>query len=284
MGVRKRSGNGSLHITYFQRKQHRRERAQKERRSRTHHPDQGSSPANLLGRSKSIRENHQGEDTAKVQKKQTKTGFEQFYRYKPTLSDIHVFGCVAIVWRRPDQRNKLESRALPCIYLGPQGKGHRFYNVLTSKVFQASTAIWAEKSFGIQNAKKLCEQIGLKSWIDEDDDELFYDEDDVSTECIDVEKELSKTNLPPPTDPEHLFLNPLITNVLDTPEAPEPLDHTPARRPKRERYPDAPNPIPVARIEDNDDDERSSARPDINGGPTRNIASEYRFSPWRTTT
>jgi len=190
-----------------------------------------------------------------LQKKQTKTGFEQFYCYKPTLSDIHVFGCVAIVWRRPDQRNKLESRALPCIYLGPQGKGHRFYNVLTNKVFQASTAIWAEKSFGIQNAKKLCEQIGLKSWVDEDDDDFFYDEDDVSTECIDVEKELSKTNLPPPTDPEHLFLNPLITNVLDTPEAPEPLDDTPARRPKRERYPDAPNPIPVASIEDNDDED-----------------------------
>ncbi len=63
------------------------------------------------------------------------TPYTLFYKKKPSLLDIGVFGCAADVIKEGHLK-KLEPRTYKAIYLGPayDGAGSRFYNEATNKV------------------------------------------------------------------------------------------------------------------------------------------------------
>src|SRR6185369_1893658 len=82
------------------------------------------------------------------------TPFEVWYRKKPDVGHLRVWGCVAYVHIQRDKRDKLGSHMEKCIFIGyPDGiKGWKFYNPTTHKVVISERADFDErytyKSFG----------------------------------------------------------------------------------------------------------------------------------------
>src|SRR6185369_8117389 len=82
------------------------------------------------------------------------TPFEVWYRKKPDVRHLRVWGCVAYVHIQRDKQDKLGSHMEKCIFIGyPDGiKGWKFYNPTTHKVVISKRADFDErytyKSFG----------------------------------------------------------------------------------------------------------------------------------------
>ena len=98
-----------------------------------------------------------------VPKGKEKILYKLFYGVKPDFSNIHAFGCHAFAWIPKEKRRKLDARARPAIYLGPQypGKhGHRLYDPVTKTIFTASTVIFDEKSFGLPEIRRIAQEFG----------------------------------------------------------------------------------------------------------------------------
>ena len=64
------------------------------------------------------------------------TPFEAFYKQKPDVSHLRVWGCTAYVHIKRDKRNSLEPHVEKCVFIGyPTGyKGWMFYNPTTGSI------------------------------------------------------------------------------------------------------------------------------------------------------
>ena len=84
------------------------------------------------------------------------TPYEAFYKRKPNVSHLRVWGCTAYVYIQKDKRKSLEPHVEKCVFLGyPTGyKGWKFYNPTTRKVIISETAQFDERWFpGLSKAK-----------------------------------------------------------------------------------------------------------------------------------
>lgn len=65
------------------------------------------------------------------------TPYEQLLGKPPDYSSLEVFGCLCYPWLRPNAKNKLEPRSLPCVFLGysKQHKGYRCLELSSSKFY-----------------------------------------------------------------------------------------------------------------------------------------------------
>jgi hypothetical protein len=102
-------------------------------------------------------------DARLIHGKKTKTPDELFDQKKPKFSDLHIFRCHGYAWIPAELRKKLDCKFTPSIYLGPMGKGHRMYDPITQKIFQASTVLFDEQSFGIEELINISKQLGVAS-------------------------------------------------------------------------------------------------------------------------
>jgi hypothetical protein len=77
------------------------------------------------------------------------TPHEEWYKKKPDVSHLHVFGCTAYVFIQKDQQKKLSSHAQKCIFVGypPEYKGWKFYNPITKKFIISECAEFDEHYF-----------------------------------------------------------------------------------------------------------------------------------------
>jgi hypothetical protein len=76
-----------------------------------------------------------------------KTSHEVWYKEKPGVGHLRVWGCLAYVHIQKDKRAKLGSHMEKCIFIGyPDGyKGWKFYNPETNKVIICERADFDER-------------------------------------------------------------------------------------------------------------------------------------------
>jgi len=81
----------------------------------------------------------------------TLTPEEVWTRMKSSLQDIRVFGYCAYSLDQRTSRRKLDSRSIPCIYLGPSinSPGHRLYNITTKRVIISRNVLFDELTLSL---------------------------------------------------------------------------------------------------------------------------------------
>ena len=74
---------------------------------------------------------------------------EAFYKRKPTVADVRVFGCRVWIHVPKDRRQSFQPKTLRCIYLGPAPdfKAWNCYDPLTRKMHVSRDAIFDESNF-----------------------------------------------------------------------------------------------------------------------------------------
>lgn len=75
-----------------------------------------------------------------------------FYR-APDYHFLYTFGCLYFPWLRPYNKNKLEFRSRPCVFLGYSinHPGYWFLNIDTGRVFLSRHVIFSEKFFSFNS-------------------------------------------------------------------------------------------------------------------------------------
>ncbi|KAF7768461.1 hypothetical protein Agabi119p4_7704 [Agaricus bisporus var. burnettii] len=77
------------------------------------------------------------------------TPFQAFYKRKPDVSHLRVWGCTAYVHVQRDKRNSLQPHYEKCVFIGyPAGyKGWKFYNPVTKRTVISERADFDERYF-----------------------------------------------------------------------------------------------------------------------------------------
>jgi transposase InsO family protein len=77
------------------------------------------------------------------------TPYAEWYKRKPDVSNMRVWGCTAYVYIQRDKRKSLQSHMEKCIFVGyPVGyKGWQFYNPVTKKFIISERAVFDERNF-----------------------------------------------------------------------------------------------------------------------------------------
>ena len=77
------------------------------------------------------------------------TPYTEWFKKKPDVSNLRVFGCAAYVYIQKDKRKSLQPHMEKCIFVGyPTGyKGWLFYNPSTKKLIISERAVFDERSF-----------------------------------------------------------------------------------------------------------------------------------------
>ncbi|KAF8369604.1 hypothetical protein HHK36_032373 [Tetracentron sinense] len=76
-----------------------------------------------------------------------KTPQEAWSGYKPSVSHLKIFGCIAYAQVPEAKRKKLDDRGEKCIFIGysEESKAYKFYNPLTNKVVVSRDVIFSEE-------------------------------------------------------------------------------------------------------------------------------------------
>ena len=89
------------------------------------------------------------------------TPFEAWFKRKPDVSHLRVFGCLAYVFIQKDKRKSLQPHMEQCVFIGYSGgyKGYKFYNPKTKKTIISECAEFDEREFpglsGIKASTKI---------------------------------------------------------------------------------------------------------------------------------
>jgi hypothetical protein len=123
------------------------------------------------------------------------TPYEQKYGVKLNIELIKPFGCHAFAYRPKKIRKKSgnPSRTRPCLYMGPaiDQAGYRCYDPFERVIFQQSSVLFDEYSFGIPELR--ARNKGHKQFMDfkydkcdvlneENNDDVYYDSDEKERE------------------------------------------------------------------------------------------------------
>ena len=87
-----------------------------------------------------------------------KTPYELWYKRKPNVSNLRIWGCAAYVHIQKDRRTGIGSHMEKCIFIGyPEGfKAWRFYNPITKRIIISECAEFDERYFpGLKHAWNL---------------------------------------------------------------------------------------------------------------------------------
>ncbi|PKU68057.1 Retrovirus-related Pol polyprotein from transposon TNT 1-94 [Dendrobium catenatum] len=80
---------------------------------------------------------------------QNKSPFQCLHNRLPSYAYLKVFGCACYPWLPPSSRNKLQPRALPCIFLGyyDSYKGYKCLHLPSNKIFISRHVVFDEETF-----------------------------------------------------------------------------------------------------------------------------------------
>ena len=98
------------------------------------------------------------------------TPFEAWVGEKPNVGHLRTFGCVVYAHVAKDERNKLDTKARKCIFMGysTDTKGYRLYDPKCVKVFSRDV-VFNEKQHGIEKNRYVqIECLGNDEQVDED--------------------------------------------------------------------------------------------------------------------
>ena len=100
------------------------------------------------------------------------TPFEAWTNEKPNVEHLRVFGCDAYSHVAKDERQKLDSKARKCIFVGygAETKGYRLYDPKRGKVFYSRDVLFNESSHDIEKEQS---DLGEKRYV-----EFNYSSDD----------------------------------------------------------------------------------------------------------
>lgn len=75
-----------------------------------------------------------------------KTSFEAWHGCKPKVSHLRVFGCIAYSLIPSNNRQKLDTKSVKCIFIGYclDSKPYRLFNPITSKVIAGRDVTFSE--------------------------------------------------------------------------------------------------------------------------------------------
>src|SRR4051812_37938444 len=81
------------------------------------------------------------------------TPYELWFKKKPNVSHLRVWGCTAYVHIQRDKRGSLGSHMEKCVFVGypPGYKGWKFYNPTTKHTFISERADFDERFFGLKH-------------------------------------------------------------------------------------------------------------------------------------
>ena len=105
------------------------------------------------------------------------TPFEALTGERPNVEHLKTFGCVAYAHIPKDERQKLDSKARKCIFLGygTDTKGYRLYDCDHSRVLYSRDVLFDKSSFGIEKSTQKIETRSII--IDTPSDEEAVTED-----------------------------------------------------------------------------------------------------------
>ena len=71
------------------------------------------------------------------------TPYERWWKQKPDVSNLRVFGCVAYMHIPKEKRMKLEKKSTKCIFIGytEQSKGYKLLDPVQNKMFRSRDVI-----------------------------------------------------------------------------------------------------------------------------------------------
>ena len=130
-----------------------------------------------------------------------KTPFEAWYRKKPNVNHLRVFGCLTYIHIPKDERKKLDPKAKRCIFLGygTSRKGYRLYNRKTSSITHSRDIICNESSKGWES-KEEKRLIEVENFTEPEVPESEVPEPEVP----EPEPEASESEGEPEADPERI--------------------------------------------------------------------------------
>lgn len=127
------------------------------------------------------------------------TPYERWYKCKPDVGHMKVFGCTAYVHVPKEKRLKLDVKSSKCIFVGyPIGsKGYKVYDPVTQKMFRSRDVIFVEDDFSTYDddtAEKRCKNgcLNEKPYYIGPGETPFNDNevpeiiDDINTVALDV--------------------------------------------------------------------------------------------------
>jgi len=116
----------------------------------------------------------------------SKTPQEAWTDRKPNVSHLRIFGCKAFAHIPDEKRSKLESKSMPCVFLGycERTKAYRLMCVETKRIIKSRVVVFlkgTKKVEGVHHNRPLPKQIELVV-VDEvvNDDELVKDANPIS--------------------------------------------------------------------------------------------------------
>ncbi|KAJ4776116.1 hypothetical protein LUZ62_060373 [Rhynchospora pubera] len=79
--------------------------------------------------------------------------YSLLYNKQPDYSSLRILGCLCFPYTRPYNKNKLEPRALPCVFLGyaTLQKGFRCLHLPTNKIYISRHVVFDETQFPFKN-------------------------------------------------------------------------------------------------------------------------------------
>jgi transposase InsO family protein len=101
-----------------------------------------------------------------------KTPHEALLGKKPDLSLVRVFGCTSYVHVPQNQRNKLQSHTLKCIFAGyaPEHKGYLFFHPETRQTITSNAAVFDERYFpGLKTGTPFNTDFDWSSFLPDED-------------------------------------------------------------------------------------------------------------------
>ena len=102
-----------------------------------------------------------------------KTPYEAWFRRKPAVGHLRVFGCVAYTLINSHNRKKLDAKSEKCIFIGYciQSKGYRLYNPETKKTIVSRNVMFDENTSWRWNTEGVEVPTALQYEEDEDSEQ-----------------------------------------------------------------------------------------------------------------
>lgn len=168
-----------------------------------------------------------------------KTPYELWYKRKPNVSNLRVWGCAAYVHIQKDKRSGIGSHMVKCIFIGyPEGyKAWKFYNPASRRVIISKHAEFDERYYpGLKHNWKQSETDPALPLIVSEYQTLIQTEDETHSDDNMTQPTVVSTPVPPMSPTQSMTpaldtMSPLEVHVTNSPNSLPVTSSTPIQSP-----------------------------------------------------